>query len=107
MLALTFTLPKVFEAVMVVCFGISWPFSIHKVRRTKRTEGKSPVFVSLILGGYCSGIVWKLLKASEEGTWPEAMTLLYAVNGLLVAVDLALYFKYRSRPGRPQPDAQA
>ena len=95
MAQLIFSLPKLFEATMLICFGASWPFSIRKVLRTKRTEGKSPTFIFLILIGYVSGILWKLVTAVQAERSPEPITLLYALNGLLVAVDLVLYAKYR------------
>ncbi|OPZ30433.1 MAG: hypothetical protein BWY99_02934 [Synergistetes bacterium ADurb.BinA166] len=29
------------EALMLLCFGISWPLAVWKTWRTRRTEGKS------------------------------------------------------------------
>ena len=34
---------SIFEAVMIFCFGVSWPFSIYKSYRTKSVKGKSLV----------------------------------------------------------------
>ena len=39
---------KVLEAVMIVLFGISWPFNLAKSIRSKTTNGKSLLFLVLI-----------------------------------------------------------
>lgn len=79
---------SIFEMIMLICFGASWPLSIAKALRTKMVEGKSPLFMTVIGIGYLSGIVHKFFYAFD---W---VTLLYAVNFIMVTVDLALYFRY-------------
>lgn len=89
---------SVFEAIMLLCFGLSWPASIAKALRTRHVEGKSPLFMTLILIGYLSGMLHKLLYSLN---WILA---LYALNFAMVAVDLWLYYRYRPRPGaHPSP----
>jgi ABC-type Na+ efflux pump permease subunit len=90
---------QLFEAGMLICFGISWPASIRKTLRAKRVEGKSLAFLGMIFSGYLAGIAAKLLLAAEAGTWPQAVTLLYAVNAAMVAADIGLYLHYRRHPG--------
>jgi hypothetical protein len=82
---------SLFEALMLVCFGFSWPVSIAKALRTKVVAGKSPVFMAIVCLGYVSGIVHKALYAFD---WVIA---LYAINLVMVVFDLVLYFAY-SRP---------
>jgi hypothetical protein len=82
---------SLFEAVMVVCFGISWPISIAKTLRTKVVAGKSPMFMAIVCIGYLSGVVHKLLFSRD---W---ITILYLTNLVMVAIDLALYRKYSGR----------
>ena len=77
-----------FEATMLICFGISWPVSIAKALRTKVVAGKSPLFMAIVCLGYLCGVVHKALYSFD---WIIA---LYAVNLVLVAVDLSLYFLY-------------
>jgi hypothetical protein len=77
-----------FEAGMLLCFGLSWPISIAKSLRTRVVAGKSPLFMLVVCLGYLSGCVHKMLYSQD---W---VLLLYGVNLLLVATDLALYFKY-------------
>jgi hypothetical protein len=87
-----------FEAVMMICFGVSWPVAIYKTLRTRRTEGKSLLFLLLILVGYLAGITAKFIIAAQSRSWPSWVTLLYAANAIMVAVEIFLYQKYRPRP---------
>jgi hypothetical protein len=90
-----------FEALMMICFGVSWPVAICKTLRTRRTEGKSLLFLLLILLGYLAGIAAKFIVASQSHAWPRWVTLLYAANAILVAVEIFLYQKFRPRPDNP------
>ena len=83
---------SIFEAIMLICFGISWPFSIAKAVRTKVVAGKSPMFMAIVFAGYVSGVVHKALYCRD---WIIA---LYVLNMVLVAIDLALYAKYSKAP---------
>ncbi len=89
---------SVFEAIMLVCFGVSWPISIAKSLRTKQVEGKSPLFMGIVCFGYLNGVLYKALHAFD---W---IIVLYVLNMVFVATDLLLYFHYtRNRRGGP-PD---
>ena len=79
---------SIFEATMLICFGMSWPISIAKSLRTKVVTGKSPLFMVLLCFGYLCGIIHKLLYSRD---W---VILLYTLNMVLVAIDLTLYFRY-------------
>ena len=81
---------SVFEAIMLLCFAASWPFSILKAIRTKVVAGKSPAFMAIIEAGYVAGILYKL-----TGT-PDFVLALYVLNLLIVGTDLFLYFRYRN-----------
>ena len=85
---------SIFEAGMLICFGISWPISIAKSIRTKVVVGKSPLFMAILCLGYASGIAHKWLYSRDP------VIALYTINLLLVATDLALYFKYLPRAAR-------
>lgn len=78
-----------FEALMLICFGVSWPVSIAKSIRTKRVIGKSRLFMGIVCFGYLSGIIHKVLHSFD---W---VTALYALNMCMVATDLVLYYRYR------------
>ena len=85
---------SIFEMLMLICFGLSWPFSIEKTLRTKNVAGKSPLFMGIVIAGYACGILHKIFFAMD---W---VIVLYIVNMLLVAVDCSLYFRYRKQPAK-------
>lgn len=87
---------QVFETVMLVCFGVSWPFSIARTLRVRKADGKSLVFLALILIGYMAGVTAKIVHAAQAGARPEAVTALYALNACLVCTDLVLCARFRS-----------
>jgi lipopolysaccharide export LptBFGC system permease protein LptF len=89
---------QIFEALMLVCFGTSWPFAIWKTYRTKRTEGKSMIFLILVILGYFSGMTAKFYRAATEHTHLEPVTALYGVLAIFVAIDLMLVIRYRRNP---------
>ena len=79
----------IFEFLMLVCFGASWPFSIAKSLKSRSTKGKSLGFLLLIELGYAFGIVHKVLY---NFNW---VTYVYAILFLVVAADVVLYFRNR------------
>ena len=88
-----------FEAIMLLCFGISWPISIAKSLRVKHVQGKSPVFSAVIAIGYMSGIIHKVFYNFD---W---ILFLYALNLVMVTTDLVLYFHYSRYPGGKARDS--
>lgn len=82
----------VFESIMLVCFGISWPVSVYKSITAKSTKGKSLVFMLAIIVGYLAGIAGKII--GKQLTYVLA---LYIVNLAFVSIDLALYFVNKGR----------
>jgi hypothetical protein len=74
---------------MLFCFGISWPFAIIKVLKTKSVKGISLLFLGLVFIGYLCGIIHKCFYSSD---W---VILLYIYNALLVFTQIVLYFIYR------------
>ena len=92
---------SIFEVIMLICFGISWPVSIAKTLRTRVVAGKSPLFMAVVCLGYVSGVIHKALFSFD---WVIA---LYAMNMVLVAVDLSLYFLYVPKPGVPAAELTA
>jgi hypothetical protein len=84
---------SIFEIVMLVCFGVSWPVSIAKTLRTKVVVGKSPLFMAIVCVGYISGMMHKLFYSMD---W---VIILYIANLVLVIVDIALYYRYLPRRG--------
>ena len=81
---------SIWEIIMVVCFGCSWPFSIIKTIRVKNPTGKSYLFMSLIIIGYLAGCIYDL----------DAAIWLYVLNTVLVAIDMGLCLYYQHRLNR-------
>jgi hypothetical protein len=78
-----------FEILMLVCFGAAWPVSIYKSLRTRQVAGKSLPFLVIILIGYAAGILHKLLFRFD------LVIFLYALNAVMVSVDIGLYLRNR------------
>lgn len=78
---------SVFEIIMLVCFGIAWPFSIYKSYKTKSVQGKSAMFLLVILVGYISGILHKLIYNYDN------VIYLYILNSIMVTIDYILYIR--------------
>ena len=82
----------VFESIMLVCFGISWPISVYKSATSKSTKGKSVLFTFAIIIGYIAGIIGKIIGGNVN-----YVLVLYLINLAFVSVDLALYFINKKR----------
>lgn len=80
------SMPQVFEAAMIICFGLSWPLSVWKSWRSRTTKGKSLLFEIFILVGYLCGIAGKLI--THNITY---VLVFYILNIIMVGFDLALY----------------
>ena len=83
---------EILEAIMVICFGVSWPMNIVKSLRAKTAKGRSVLFLIFIIVGYIAGIAGKII--SENITYVFAF---YILNLCMVSVDFALYFVNRHR----------
>lgn len=82
--------PNIFEALMLICFGVAWPFSIYRMLKTKKSNGKSVPFLIVLLSGYFFGILYEYFGDRD------VVTILYITNIILVSFDLTLTLKYRA-----------
>lgn len=82
----------VFESIMLICFGLSWPISVFKSIKSRSTKGKSVVFTFAIIIGYIAGIIGKMLGGNYNYVFA-----LYLINLAFVCVDLTLYFINKKR----------
>ena len=78
---------SIFEVIMLVCFGLSWPFAIAKSYKGRTSVGKSPLFTTLLAMGYVAGITHKLLYSRD------IVIFFYCLNLCMVLVELGLYFR--------------
>ena len=93
---------KVLEAIMIVLFGISWPFNLVKSIRTKSAKGKSLLFLCLIDLGYIAGITSKFFSTTFVWSTDWWIFLIYCINFALVTADLVVYFINKSRDNRKE-----
>ena len=48
-----------FESIMLIWFGLSWPLNVIKAYKARTTQGTSLPFILLIVTGYIAGITAK------------------------------------------------
>ena len=96
---------ELFEILMLVAFGASWPLNVIKSIKSKSTKGKSIVFLILIFSGYICGILAKLINpvymASFSSKW--YVLAVYVLNLIMVETDLCLYFRNGAYDRRREP----
>lgn len=78
---------EIFESVMLICFGLSWPMSVIKNIRAHSAKAMSLPFILLIITGYIAGIAAKLIS----GNFSYVLAI-YLVNLVFVTANLVVYF---------------
>ncbi len=85
------------EALMILCFGLSWPISIRKSWVSRTAKGKSLFFEVFLWIGYVFGITRKFIIWSNP---PEPLGWVfylgwafYVMNIMEITIDIALYFR--------------
>ena len=73
------------EVLMLVCFGVSWPFNIAKSLKSRTAKGKSIAFELCIITGYICGLAGKFIGGNV--TYVVAV---YVLDLLMVTTDLIL-----------------
>lgn len=88
------------EALMILCFGLSWPISIRKSWISRTAKGKSLFFEVFLLIGYIFGIARKCILFSQamaagqsEGFLFYLGWFFYVLNFIEISIDVALYFR--------------
>lgn len=88
------------EALMILCFGLSWPISIRKSWTSRTAKGKSLFFEVFLLIGYIFGIARKCILFSQamaagqsEGFLFYLGWFFYVLNFIEISIDVALYFR--------------
>ena len=82
-------LTELFEILMIVSFGVSWPLTVIKAYRSRTTKGTSLPFLLLIFTGYIWGIIGKLLAPAFK--W--YVMFFYVFNTVMVGINLILYVR--------------
>ena len=89
-------LTDLFEAMTILCFGLSWPISIRKSYVSRTAKGKSLFFEVFLLIGYAFGIARKLIQLTMMDTSGFLFFLsffFYVLNFIEISIDVALYFR--------------
>ena len=82
------SIASLFEGVMIICFGLSWPLSIARSIKSKSTKGKSLMFMCFIAFGYVCGLISKFITHTYNlAFW------FYFPNIIMVTTDICLYFR--------------
>ena len=88
-------MPEIFEIIMIVSFGASWPFNVMRSYKARTAKGKSLSFLCLILFGYVAGIISELINETYMANFGSKWYVLffYVLNFIMVFADLLLYFR--------------
>lgn len=79
---------ELLEAIMLLCFGLSWPINAIKGFHARTAVGTSWQFIALITAGYLAGIAAKIVSGSI--TWVLAI---YVINLVCLGINWAVYFR--------------
>ena len=78
----------IFETIMLVCYGFSWPMNLIKSYNAKTAKGTSLPFILLIITGYIAGISAKIVSGQIN-----YVLVAYLLNLAIVLMNLAVYFR--------------
>ncbi|MFA6353635.1 MAG: hypothetical protein WCW93_01750 [Candidatus Paceibacterota bacterium] len=78
---------SIFEIGMLLGFGFAWPFSIYRSYTSRQNNGKSLLFLLVILFGYISGILHKIFYNFDP------VIYLYILNSIMVSIDILLFYR--------------
>ena len=77
-----------FETLMLVCFGLSWPINMMKAYKARTAKGTSLPFLLLIITGYIGGIAAKIISGNIN-----YVLIVYLINLAIVLLNLGVYFR--------------
>jgi hypothetical protein len=77
-----------FETLMLVCFGLSWPINMMKAYKARTAKGTSLPFLLLIITGYIGGIAAKIISGNIN-----YVLIVYLINLAIVLLNLVVYFR--------------
>ena len=77
-----------FEALMLVCFGFSWPLNVIKAYKARTAKGTSLAFIFLIITGYLAGITAKFINHQFN-----YVLAVYFLNLAIVMMNVLVYIR--------------
>lgn len=78
---------EICEAIMLACFGLSWPISLYKNIKQKSAKGMNIYFTLLIIIGYIAGISAKIINGQFNYVFG-----IYILNLVVVTGNVVVYF---------------
>lgn len=78
----------IFETLMLVCFGLSWPINVIKAYKARTAKATSLPFIILILVGYIAGITAKIVSDQINYVF-----VVYLINLAIVMLNILVYFR--------------
>ena len=85
----------VLEAIMLVCFGLSWPINAMKAWKAGTAAGTSWMFLALITFGYVAGIAAKFVGGTVN--WVLAV---YFINLAALLANWFVFARNRVRDAK-------
>lgn len=80
-----------FEALMLVCFGFSWPLNVIKAYKARTARGTSLGFIILIITGYLAGITAKIINQQYN-----YVLAVYFINLAIVMCNIFIYIRNKA-----------
>ena len=77
-----------FEAAMLICFAISWPFNLRRAYKARTNIGTSISFMAIILAGYMFGVLEHLINGDVT-----YVLLFYLLDISLVTTGVLIYVR--------------
>ena len=77
-----------FEAIMLICFGFSWPLNVIKAYKARTAKGTSLAFIFLIITGYVAGITAKFINHQFN-----YVLAVYFLNLAIVMMNVLVYIR--------------
>ena len=79
---------SIFETIMLVCFGLSWPINVIKAYKARTATATSLSFILLIFTGYIAGISAKIISGQMNYVF-----IVYLLNLAIVLLNIVVYFR--------------
>lgn len=79
---------SIFETIMLICFGLSWPLNVIKAYKARTAKGTSLPFIILIITGYLAGITAKIVTHQIN-----FVLVVYLINLAIVSLNVVVYFR--------------
>jgi len=84
---------ELMEALMVICFGISWPLNIIKAWKARTAKGTSLLFYFFIWIGYVFALIGKTVNIMALGGKFTYPIIFYVLNVVMVTGGILIYFR--------------